>query len=552
MDQLKEELAAILEGEVEDDDKTLARYSRDASIFEIKPRIVVSPKNATDLKKLIGFASAHKKLKLSFAPWSGGTDMSGGPLTESVVLDMKRHFNKIKHVGLESAIAEPGVYYRDFERATLEHGRLMPAYPSSREICTIGGMVANNAGGEKTLTYGKSDQYVTQLKVVLADGNEYTIKPLTKSELDKKMAHKTFEGELYRRVFKIVETHHEELQKAKPKVSKNSAGYYLWDIWDGQSFDLTKLFVGSQGSLGIITEITYRLIKPKQHSKMLVIFLRDLKSLAKIVNHVLEFKPESFESFDHQTLRLAITFLPDMTRIIKSKNIIHAMYQFLPEFIFALFGGLPKLVLIAEFTGDSQRDVNHRAKEAQKSLEYLRPTSFLTRNKSESRKYWAIRRESFNLLRRHTEGHHTAPFIDDIIVTPSQLPEFMPELDAIMSDYKLIYTLAGHIGDANFHIIPLMDFTDPAVKKIIPELSSRVFELVFRYGGSMSGEHNDGLVRTPYLEAMYGKTICRLFQEVKHIFDPHLIFNPGKKVGATLSYGQDRLLQANYDQKQAS
>ena len=159
----------------------------------------------------------------------------------------------------------------------------------------------------------------------------------------------------------------------------------------------------------------------------------------------------------------------------------------------------------------------------------------MAKNEAASRKYWAVRRESFNLLRKKIRGQRTAPFIDDFVVPPLTLPEFLPKLNAVLAQYKLTYTVAGHVGDGNFHIIPLVDPKDPTLAKTIDELSHKVYDLVLSYHGSITGEHNDGLVRTPYVEKMFGPAMYALFHEVKMIFDPLNIFNPGKKVGSTFS-----------------
>ena len=165
-----------------------------------------------------------------------------------------------------------------------------------------------------------------------------------------------------------------------------------------------------------------------------------------------------------------------------------------------------------------------------------------TKNAEEEEKYWTVRRESFNLLRQHIKNMHTAPFIDDIVVHPADLPQFLPELDAIFKKYpSLIYTIAGHAGDANFHIIPLMDFTRADQRAIIPKLSDEVYSLVLKYHGSITAEHNDGLVRGPYLEKMYGPQIYDMFKEVKQMFDPLNIFNPHKKTDATEQYLLDHI-----------
>ena len=162
-------------------------------------------------------------------------------------------------------------------------------------------------------------------------------------------------------------------------------------------------------------------------------------------------------------------------------------------------------------------------------------------NERAARKYWVIRHESFNLLRKKIRGMRTAPFIDDFVVPPSTLPEFLPKLQEILSHYDLIYTVAGHVGDGNFHIIPLIDPKRSDGPKIIDELSHKVYDLVLSYKGSITGEHNDGLVRTPYVEKMFGREMNNLFVEVKKIFDPLNIFNPGKKVGMTFAEAMKHL-----------
>ena len=298
--------------------------------------------------------------------------MTGGPLGESIVVEFTKYFNHIKKIGDNYALTEPGVFYRDFEKETLKHNLLLPSYPASREICAVGGMAANNAGGEKTLAYGKTEKYIEELKVVLSDGNEYQFSPLTKSELEEKIKLQNFEGEIYRKIYKLAEDNYDAIKKAKPEVSKNSAGYLLWDVWDRNIFDLTKLFVGSQGTLGIITEIKFKLVKPKTHSKLLVIFLKDIKPLAEIVSKVLKHRPESFESYDDNTLKLVIRFLPEFVELLRAKNIFSLAWQFLPEFWTILTSGFPKLILLAEFTGDSIAEVDEKIEAAKTDLQSLK------------------------------------------------------------------------------------------------------------------------------------------------------------------------------------
>jgi len=545
--ELKQELQAIIQGEVGDSEGLLGEYSKDASLFEVKPRLVVFSKDTEDVKRLVKFVKDHPEENLSLTCRSGGTDMTGGPLTQSIVVDMARHFNRILEINKDTARVQPGVWYRDFEKEIAKHNLLLPCYPASKDICTLGGMVANNAGGEKTLRYGKTEDYVMELKVVLADGEEYTIKSLSRQELQEKTALEGFEGEFYQKILKLVENNKSLLFKAKPKVSKNSAGYYLWNIWNETTFDLTKLFVGSQGTLGIITEITFKLIVPKKHSTLLVLFLYNFAPLARLTNKLLQHKPESLESYDDHTLRFAITHIPDFVKLLKG-SIITLAFQFIPEFLMFFKGGLklPKLVVLAEFTGDSEEEVYKKAEAAKKDLADFKMQMRITRSDKEELKYMTVRRQSFNLLRHHVKGKRTAPFIDDIIVLPEALPEFLPKLQYILSKYKkFVYTIVGHIGDGNFHIIPLMNLKKEENRALIPSLMEQVHKLVFLYGGSMTAEHNDGMIRTPFLKDMFGTEVTELFLQTKHVFDPQNIFNPGKKTQGDLSFALSHISLKN-------
>jgi len=533
---LADELKKVISGDVLSDEVSLAEYSHDASLFEVKPQVVVFPKDVDDLGKLIKFVSEKKKDMpgLSLTARAAGTDMSGGPLTESIVVGFKKYFNKIKSVNAKQAVAEPGVFYRDFEKETLKYNALLPSYPASRELCAMGGIVNNNSGGEKTLKYGKTENYVEALRVVLADGNEYVFKALTEKELAEKLTLQTFEGQVYRKMDALIKNNEGLIESARPKVSKNSAGYYLWNIINKakKTFDLSAVFVGAQGTLGFVTEATIRLVPIPKYAKMLVIFMDDLAPLGELTNKILKYQPESFESYDDNTLKLALKYFASFAKLMGAKNVISTGWKFLPEFLMVLSGGIPKLVLQVEFTGDNEDEL---AAIIDKLKAELAPYKFRTRvagSKEEAKKYWIIRRESFNLLRNRIKGKHTAPFIDDVVVNPEKLPEFLPQLNNILKEYHLTYTLAGHIGNGNFHIIPLMDFKNPVETSIIPELSDKVYALVLKFGGSITGEHNDGLIRSPYLKAMYGEAMYKLFEEVNRIFDPQDIFNPGKKVSS--------------------
>lgn len=547
-DSLLQELKKVIRGEVLEDSSTLQTFSHDASIFEVKPRVVVVPKDETDVQTVVEFVDKHKKNypNLSITARSAGTDMGGGSLNESIILSFTTHLNKFMGIDGNIAKTEPGVYYRDFEKETLKQGLIFPSYPASRELCAMGGIVNNNSGGEKSFEYGKTENFVKKLKMVLSDGNIYDFEALDERKLQGKLLLKTFEGEVYRKMYALITKNYDEIKKAKPQVSKNSAGYYLWNVYDKETgiFDLTKLFVGAQGTLGMLLEASIELVPVKKHSEMLVVFLeqRDMEKLGDIINTVLPLKPESFETYDDNTLKLAIKFFPEFATKLGAKNIISTALHFIPEFLMVLRGGVPKLILQIEFTGNNLDDLKDKINELKKELKPFNLNMRIAGNEMQSKKYWLIRRESFNLLREKVKDKHTAPFIDDFVVNPKYLPEFLPRLNLILAKYpKLIYTVAGHMGDGNFHIIPLMNITDEKQREIIPILGKEVYDLIFEFHGSSTGEHNDGLVRSPYLKQMYGEKIYELFEETKKIFDPQNIFNPRKKVNSSMEYSMNHI-----------
>lgn len=540
-------------GEITTSKTDLEHYSRDASIFEIAPEAVVFPNDTKDVQELVKFVSGHKQAypNLSITPRGGGTDMTGGSVNTSIIIDTTKHLNNISELSNNSVTTESGVMFRDLEVKLVAKNLIMPAYPVSKAWVAVGGMVGNNCGGEKTFKHGQAKDFVEELEVVLGDGNVYTIKPLSETELNAKKALNNFEGKFYREIFDLIQTNYKLLQEAKPTTSKNSSGYYLWDVWDGRTFDLTQLFVGSQGTLGVITKIKWRLVPIQRYNKLVVFFLKDLKKLGEIVGHVNELRPESFEIFDKRTFQLALKYLPEIiTKIKKSQSIANRtvstfklLWQFIPELWMVIKGGLPEIVLLAEFTGDDEATVTKQAQNAANNIHHhFNLPTHIAKSFDEAQKYWTIRRESYNLLRQHNARKVSAPFIEDIIVHPDQLPQFMPRLDAIISKYPdFVYTIAGHAGDANFHIIPLVDISQEKHHAQIIEMSDEVFKLVKEFKGSMAGEHNDGLVRGTFLEYMFGQKVFELFKQTKQIFDPQNIFNPHKKTDATLDFYSEHI-----------
>lgn len=537
---LQAELSKIFKGEVDTTAETLEFYSHDASLFELKPQVVAFPKDADDIKSVVSYVAAHKAAypELSITPRSRGTDMSGAAIGQSIVLDISKHMNNLHQVTLHTAHVQPGMLYREFDVETVKHGAILPSYPASRDLASVGGMVNNNSGGEKSLQFGKTDNFVTELSVVLSDGNEYVIKALNRDELNAKMSQDDFEGHLYRQTFELLDGQYDEIQAAAPKVSKDSTGYHLWNVWkrDTGIFDLTKLFIGAQGTLGIVTDIRFKLVPKPLHSGTLVCYMRDIDQLGDVIPAVLAHKPATFESFDDNTLWLSFKFFFAFISKLGFWRWVKLAIQLIPDGAM-LVKGIPQLILLIEFNGKTVDEVKYKIHTAKQDLKRFDFT-YMEEDETEAKaqKFWLMRRESFNLLRSKVKDKHTAPFIDDLIVPPARLTEFLPQLRDIIKKYKLLATIAGHMGDGNFHVIPLMKIEDPKERAKLEPAMKEVNTLVIKYGGSVSGEHNDGMVRGPWLEQMYGPSVLGYMREVKHLYDPQNIFNPHKKTDANWDF----------------
>lgn len=546
MEKIAEQIKNIIAGEVDASDESRDFYSHDASMFELRPELIVYPKSAEDIRRIVQFVATNKYEfpELSITARSGGTCMSGGAIGQSIVIDFNKYMNTIGVVTPIEANTQPGVWYRDFEKATLEQGSIMPSYPASRDLCTVGGMVANNAGGEKSLEFGKTERFVQELKVVFSDGNEYIVRPISKNELDSKIAQGDYEGEIYRKVFELVDNNYDAIKAAKPHVSKDSTGYHLWNVWDRDTeiFDLTQLVVGSQGTLGLVTDIKFKLVPAPKNSGTLVVFLRHTDDLADLINTVLEHKPATFEGFDNYTLMLSFKLFFYFRKTLGWWGMMKLGLQLIPDALM-LLRGIPKMVLLIEFNSQSELETRQKVHAMHQALKPYGHEALFEEDATEAKakKFWIMRRESFQLLRKKVKDKHTAPFMDDLIVPPAILPKFLPEIREIIKRYKLLATIAGHMGDGNFHIIPLMKIEDPKEKAKLEPAMREINALVLKYGGSLSGEHNDGMIRGPWLEDMYGPEIYSHFKSVKDIFDPTNIFNPHKKTDSNWDFSMAHL-----------
>ena len=380
--------------------------------------------------------------------------------------------------------------------------------------------------------------------MTLADGNNYTFKKLNREELDKKLAQTDYEGEIYNKIYNLITENYDEIMAAKPITSKNSAGYLLWNVYDKEAdtFDLTQLFTGSQGTLGIMAEAKVRLIETREHKKLVVLFLKKWQGLPDIVNKLLPVGPESMETFDDVTLKLGIRFMPQIAKKLGVSFLSFAM-KFLPEVFMGIrMMGMPKLIILVEIVENTEEEADLKVQMVKEAMDNMKVLSRIVHKEEEAEKYWAMRRESFALLRKSVKTKKTAPFIEDVCVLPEYLPEVLPKIIDILNEHGINVNIAGHAGSGNLHIIPLMDLSDPKEREKIIAVSDKVYELIIKYKGTITAEHNDGIIRTPYIVDMFGIPVYQIFQKVKNIFDPENIFNPGKKVGGTKDYIKDHIV----------
>lgn len=548
MEPLLQQLRAIFKGDISTDPALRTALSRDASIYELMPEAVLAPKDTTDIEKLVRFVTNNKKLhpKLSITPRSAGTDMSGAAIGNSLLLDMTQHFSSIKTLDDTILHVQPGVYMRDIDPYLAARQLMLGSVPASRAICTIGGMVGNNAGGEQSLRYGNTERSVRELKVVLADGNVYTIKPLTKRQLTTKLTQKTYEASLYRQVYELIEANYDLIKNARPHVNKNSMGYNLWSVWDRGTgiFDLTRLFTGSQGTLGIITDIKIEAVPKAPHTGLLLAYLPSMKHLGEIIPAVMKHQPATFEGFDDITFTLGVKYFSTFRKQLGTKEWLRQQAALLGS-VAKFKGHLPNILLMIEFEGATKQEVYEKISRLHDDLARYKLRMDIEGDEASSAPFWQIRRASLALLRNKVHDKYASPFIDDMTVQPKYLPEFLPRVRKVIRKYKLPATLAGHFGDGNFHIIPLMDISNPKEQAKLEPVMRELIPIVLQYGGTMAGEHNDGMVRGPWLPSVFGEPVYQLFKRTKEIFDPLYIFNPHKKTDASWDYSMDHIRTEN-------
>lgn len=518
MKGLLKDLVSQVSGEISTSEQARQYFSTDGSIFRVKPQIVEYPRNETDIVNTVKFLNwqAQESKKVSLTARGKGTDQGGGALGSGVVLVFPAHMKSLVAIGKEHVVVQPGMIYSNLQTALHSHGRFLPPYPASVDFCTVGGAVANNASGEKTLKYGATRNWVRGLKVILSNGDVIQTHRLNKRELKKKKAQPDFEGHIYREVDNILIQNWGLLGKTKPKVSKNSAGYDLWDIRgsDG-SFDLSQLFVGSQGTLGVISEITFATIPYNPRTTLIAGYFSDLKKAEEAVEHLLKLQPSALEIVD--------------------KNLLEFVHKTKPEQLAGLVPNdpFPEIVLLCEFDDFKLKKQKKNLKYALKILQHYASGNRVAYDKHQQDELWKLRRGAAAVIWTNNSPKKALPIIEDGVVPVNKMHEFLTEANTLFNKHKVKFAVWGHAGNGHFHIQPFLDLSNLRDRAKVFKLSDDFYKIIIKYGGSTGGEHNDGIMRAPYLKDMFGQEVYDLFVRVKELFDPLDFLNPDVKIGVT-------------------
>ncbi|MCY3881077.1 MAG: FAD-binding protein [Chloroflexi bacterium] len=512
---LAQDLAAGLSGgagDVEVERYRRLLYATDASIYEMEPVAVVYPRSAEDVRHVMRVAGEHG---VPVLPRGGGTSLSGQTVNHAIVLDFTPHMADVLAIDVEGQTArvQPGVVLAELNKALRPHGLQYPIDPSTANRATIGGGVGNNSCGAHSAVYGKTVDNVIALEVVLADGSIATLEGWNEDEAGARAGREGLEGDIYRGVRAIAREHRAEVEKRFPKILRRVSGYNLDEVGEEGPLNLAKLVVGSEGTLATVTEATVRVV-PIPAAKMLVaLHFRTVVDAAAATVRANAHGPSAVE-------------LVDDTIIERCRE--SAGFRDLVAFV----EGDPGALLLVEFAGE-------RAEEVEAKVEALRTdlagkegafAAVVAREAGEQQRMWRMREAGLGLLMSLRGDAKPASFVEDTAVAPERLAEYVARFDALVKARGLRPAYYGHASVGCLHIRPVVDLKDADGLANAEGLAEEIADLVLEFGGSLSGEHGDGIVRGVFTERMFGPELTRAFRELKALWDPQGLLNPGKIV----------------------
>ena len=496
------------------------RFSRamnatDASVYQILPAAVVRPREAADVVETVRFC---RERDISITARGGGTSQAGQAIGSGISLDFSRHMNRILtlDVANRTVTVEPGIVLAELNEALKPHGLQLPLDLSTANRATIGGMIANNSAGTRSIIYGKTLDYVQALQLVLSDGSIIWTEPLAGEGLATKLAQTDLEGEIYRIVSDTSERHAQEILRRFPSILRRVGGYNLDEFTPERlaerPFDLSRILVGSEGTLAMTLQAQLRLAPLPRARAVCCLQFVDVLAALRATPAILRFEPSAVELIDR--------FILDTTK---------GRVEFEP--LRAFIVGDPGAVLIVEFMGETAAAVAAKVAALAESglADYLHRAT----TGPEQAKIWELRRAALGLTMSKKGGDAKGiSFIEDTAVAPDRLAEYIEQLQGILAKYETEAGFYAHASVGLLHIRPVINLKFTTGVERFAAIADEVADLVLAFGGALSGEHGDGLVRAPFQKRMFGSILYDAFCQIKATFDPDNLFNPGKIVHA--------------------
>lgn len=526
--------------EILKDEISLGIYSTDASLYQIQPIVVVLPKNEEDVKIAVQIARDHK---VSILPRGGGTSLAGQTVGHSMILDFSKYMNNILEINAKEhwVRVQPGRARDDLNNVLKPHGLIFAPDPATSSRANVGGMIGNNSSGTKSILYGKTVDHLLELKVLLADGTVLELKKDTPTSFQQKANQQNREGEIYRKFQKIIKANEAAIIEKFPKVMRRVQGYNLDEFAGKEEWNLAKLICGSEGTLALILEAKLNLELLPKYKSVCVVHFHDFLESIDAVNPMLEFQPSAVEILDKTVLELS-------RKNLTTQRGCH------------FINGNPAAVQVVEFYGDSKEEVLERPRQMvahlrQLGLGYAYPIFPEGPNYDD---VWMIRKKGLGLMLGAKEDKKPIAFIEDSSIPTKHLPQYIDKVLKVCKKHQTEAAAYAHASVGVIHVRPKLDMRKAEDIERFKRISEETFDLVKEYGGSWSGEHGDGLVRSYKLKEFFGDQVYEALRQVKQLFDPNNLMNPGKIIDSpaideNLRYGatyQDKPLETIYKYKQ--
>lgn len=523
MSKIASYLQEHLRGEVLSGDQVRQYFSRDASVLTLKPEMVAYPFNTSDVRKIARFAwqLAEKGHRLPLTARGGGTDSTGAAISKGAILSFPAHMNKILEVDTKQRLArvQPGVSLKTFQESMQTHGLCLPFIAKPSVIETIGGAVANNAAGRHSLKYGSMRYWVEQLEVVLANGEVIQTGRITKRELSKKQGLSTLEGEIYRQVDGLI-TENQELinEKTASSLVNSNAGYSLAEVKrkDG-SFDLTPLMVGSQGTLGVITEMIIKLAPYTPQTELIAVSASSPADARDILEMLRSVEPGSIEMLDSTAISFAAKY-----QNVQFKDLLADEK-------------IPAALFFIEFDGGTERVRRRDAKRVEKALGNAGHMVVRSEGFDDQEKMWQVYDSAVTALSQsERDAHLPLPLIDDATIPTDQIEKYLQAVGALGRKYHTTWAVWGQAGEGRFRIMPQLDMRRISDRQKILKMVDEYSTVVAHIGGSIASASGEGRLGAPFAAREYGEELAGVYAGVQEAFDPQQTLNPGVKVRGEL------------------